>query len=231
VEQLDVTALLSCYGISVVPAHPAPSADEAVRAAEAIGWPVVLKTTDPAYRHRSDLGAVRLDLHSADQLRSAFESVTQRLRDASDGRADGGAPGALVVQRMAPLGVPVVCGAVEDPGFGPLVSFAVGGIASELLGDTVWRMVPLLDAEAAEMVRAPRAAPMLSGYRGAETTDLAGVEELLLRVAQLKDDLPEVATVELNPVLVTPHGLSVLGASVQVGPPVARLDYGPRRML
>jgi acyl-CoA synthetase (NDP forming) len=132
---------------------------------------------------------------------------------------------------MAPLGVPVVVGAIEDPRFGPLVSFAVGGIASELLGDTVWRMVPLLDADAEEMVRAPRAAPLLSGYRGAEPVLLGAVQDLLLRVARLKEDLPEVATVELNPVLVTPTGLRVLGAAVTVGEPVTRLDYGPRRML
>jgi acyl-CoA synthetase (NDP forming) len=228
---LDVSALLAAYGIAVVPAYPAPTADEAVRAADRVGWPVVLKTTDPAYRHRSDLGAVRLDLTNEEQLRSAWHSVTDQLRHVAESRSDGGEAGDLVVQKMAPLGVPVVIGAVEDPRFGPLVSFAVGGIASELLGDTVWRMVPLLDADAEEMVRAPRAAPLLSGYRGAEPADLPRVQELLLRVAQLKDDLPEVASVELNPVLVTSHGLHVLGAAVHVGPPVTRLDYGPRRML
>jgi acyl-CoA synthetase (NDP forming) len=196
-----------------------------------VGWPVVLKTTDPAYRHRSDLGAVRLDLTNPEQLRSAWQSVTNQLQNVGEGRSDEGSGGDLVVQKMAPLGVPVVVGAVEDPRFGPLVSFAVGGIASELLGDTVWRMVPLLDADAEEMVRAPRAAPLLSGYRGAEAADLPRVQELLLRVAQLKDDLPEVASVELNPVLVASHGLHVLGAAVHVGPPVTRLDYGPRRML
>src|ERR1700709_21386 len=128
-------------------------------------------------------------------------------------------------------GVPAGSDAIEGPRLGPLVSFAVGGIAGELLGDTVWRMVPLLDADAEEMVRAPRAAPLLSGYRGAEPVDLGALQDLLLRVARLKDDLPEVATVELNPVLVTASGLKALGAAVTVGAPVARLDYGPRRML
>jgi acyl-CoA synthetase (NDP forming)/GNAT superfamily N-acetyltransferase len=229
-SQFDITGLLDAYGIHIVPAYPAPTADAAVAAAERIGWPVVLKTTDPAYRHRSDLGAVRLDLSSADQLRTAWHAVNETLAASAHGRA-GESHGALVVQAMAPLGVPVVVGAVEDPSFGPMVSFAVGGIASELLGDTVWRMVPLLDADAEEMVRAPRAAPLLSGYRGAEPVDLGALQDLLLRVARLKDDLPEVATVELNPVLVTTSGLKALGAAVTVGAPVARLDYGPRRML
>jgi acyl-CoA synthetase (NDP forming)/GNAT superfamily N-acetyltransferase len=228
--QLDITGLLEAYGIGVVPAYPSRTADEAVAAAERIGWPVVLKTTDPAYRHRSDLGAVRLDLSNPEQLRGAWHAVTETLAASAPGR-DEPSSGGLVVQAMAPLGVPVVIGAVEDPSFGPMVSFAVGGIASELLGDTVWRMVPLLDADAEEMVRAPRAAPLLSGYRGAEPVDLGALQDLLLRVARLKDDLPEVATVELNPVLVTAAGLKVLGAAVTVGAPVARLDYGPRRML
>jgi acyl-CoA synthetase (NDP forming) len=229
---LDVAAVLETYGISVVPAFPVADEEQAIAVAERVGWPVVLKTTDPAYRHRSDLGAVRLDLGGPDQLRAAWRSVVNRLHEASGGRPDEtGAAGALVVQAMAPPGVPVVIGAVEDPRFGPLVSFAVGGIASELLGDTVWRMVPLLDADAEEMVRAPRAAPLLSGYRGAEPVHVAGLQQLLMRVARLKDDLPEIATVELNPVLVAASGLHVLGASLHVGPPVARLDYGPRRML
>jgi hypothetical protein len=92
-------------------------------------------------------------------------------------------------------------------------------------------MVPLLDAEADEMVRAPRAAPLLFGYRGAEPVDVVSLTDLLLRVARLKEDLPEVASVELNPVLVAGHGAEVLGAAVHVGDPVARLDEGPRRML
>jgi acyl-CoA synthetase (NDP forming)/GNAT superfamily N-acetyltransferase len=231
-DPLNVTGLLDAYGVTVLPAYPAHSEDEAVTLAEQIGWPVVVKTTDPAYRHRSDLGAVRLDLANPDQLRAAWRSLTNRDQDAVDGRvAAHSAEGALVVQAMAQPGVPVVVGAVEEPRFGPLVSFAVGGIASELLGDTVWRMVPLLDADVEEMIRAPKAMPLLFGYRGAEPVDTASLEDLLLRVARLKDDLPEVSSVELNPVLVAAQGLQVLGASVQVGPPVARLDYGPRRML
>jgi acyl-CoA synthetase (NDP forming) len=230
-SSLDAAGLLRNYGISVVPAYPAPSENEAVRLAHSIGWPVVLKTTDPAYRHRSDLGAVRLDLANEDQLRSAWRAVTERLAEVSDARSEPPTAPDLVVQRMAAPGVPVVLGALEDPRFGPLVSFAVGGIAGELLGDTVWRMVPLLDADAEEMVRAPRASPLLFGYRGAEPVDVAALTDLLLRVARLKEDLPPVASIELNPVLVGAHAAEVLGAAVRVGDPVARLDDGPRRLL
>jgi acyl-CoA synthetase (NDP forming)/GNAT superfamily N-acetyltransferase len=228
---LDVAGLLGSYGISVVPAFPVQSEDDAVRVADDIGWPVVLKTTDPAYRHRSDLGAVRLDLASPDQLRAAWRSVTERLAEVSGSRSGTAVPGALVLQAMADPGVPVVITAIEDPRFGPLVSFAVGGIASELLGDTVWRMVPLLDVDAEEMVRAPKAAPLLFGHRGAEPVDVPSLQDLLLRVARAKDDLPEIAAIELNPVLVSTHGLQVLGAAMHAGPPVSRLDDGPRRML
>jgi acyl-CoA synthetase (NDP forming) len=130
---------------------------------------------------------------------------------------------------MAPPGVATVIASKEDAAFGPLVSFGLGGVATDLLGDQAWRAVPLTDSDASELVREPRAAPLLFGYRGAATVDVAGVEDVLLRVARLADDLPEVAELELNPVVVSEKGLAVLGADVRVAPP-ARTDIGPRRM-
>ena len=215
-----VVSLLGAYGIEVVSALPVQDADEAVAAAQQLGWPVVLKTTSPAYRHRQDLGGVRLDLGDEPQLRSAWAAMTVGL----------GAAAQLVVQQMAPPGVAVVVGAVEDARVGPAVSFALGGIASDLIGDRAIRLLPLTDTDAAELVAAPRAAPLLSGYRGAAPVDTAAVQDLVLRVARLKDDLPEVAALELNPVVVSRKGLRVLAARVEVGAAGARLDTGPRRM-
>jgi acyl-CoA synthetase (NDP forming) len=108
--------------------------------------------------------------------------------------------------------------------------FGVGGVATELLGDRAYAAVPLSDLDAAHLVRAPRAAQLLSGYRGAEPVDTAGLEDLLLRVSRLAEDRPEVLEMELNPVLVGRHGLAVLAARVRVGPPTARVDPGPRRL-
>ena len=136
----------------------------------------------------------------------------------------------LAVQAMAPPGVATVIRTADDPAFGALVSFGLGGVATDLLGDHGYRVLPLTDRDAAELVRSVRAAPLLFGYRGSDPVDVAALEELLLRVAQLADDLPEVAELELNPVIVAPSGISVLGATALVATPAARLDTGPRRM-
>jgi acyl-CoA synthetase (NDP forming) len=126
---------------------------------------------------------------------------------------------------------------VDDPSFGALVSFGLGGVATDLLGDRAYRTLPLTDLDAAELVRAPRAWPLLDGYRGSEPVDVAALEDLLLRVARLADDLPEVLLLRLEPVIVGPpspwHGgrsLVVAGGRGLVGPPTARVEPGPRRM-
>jgi hypothetical protein len=123
------------------------------------------------------------------------------------------------------------------PVFGALVSFGLGGVATDLLGDRAYRTLPLTDLDAAELVRAPRAWPLLNGYRGSEPVDVPALEDLLLRVARLADDLPEVLRLTLEPVIVGPpnpwHGgrsLVVAGAAARVGPPTGRVDPGPRRM-
>jgi acyl-CoA synthetase (NDP forming) len=222
VELLDRTPtreLLHCYGITVWEEVPVASAEQAVAAAEDLGWPVALKATADHLRHRIDLGGVRLELTQPEDLSVSYHVMVARLGDDAD----------LVVQAMAPPGVATVIASTEDPAFGPLVSFGLGGVATDLLGDRAWRAVPLTDSDASELVREPRAAPLLFGYRGAAPVDVAGVEDVLLRVARLADDLPEVAELELNPVVVSEKGLAVLGADVRVAPP-ARTDIGPRRM-
>ncbi|MGZ4664052.1 MAG: acetate--CoA ligase family protein, partial [Frankiaceae bacterium] len=222
VDLLDGAAtreLLACYGIEVWDAVPVGSAEEAVAAAEGVGWPVVLKSTAENLRHRVDLGGVRLDLTRPEDLRIAYHIMVARLGEDAE----------LVVQAMAPPGVATVIASSEDTAFGPLVSFGLGGVATDLLGDRAWRAVPLTDSDASELVREPRAAPLLFGYRGAAPVDVAGLEDMLLRVGRLADDLPEVAELELNPVVAAEKGVAVLAADVRVALP-ARADVGPRRM-
>lgn len=132
--------------------------------------------------------------------------------------------------RDAPAGVATVVGVVDDPSFGALVSFGVGGVATDLLGDRAYRTLPVSDLDAAGMIRAVRAWPLLDGYRGAEPVDVAALEDLVLRVARLADDLPEILGLDLEPVIVAAEGLSVAGASARVGPPTARVAPGPRRL-
>jgi acyl-CoA synthetase (NDP forming) len=219
----ELIALLAAYGVPLLGTRTVTDADEAVAAATEIGFPVVLKSTAPWLRHRADLGGVRLDLVDAEAVRAAFGAIPS---------ADP-----VIVQEMAAPGVATVVEIVDDPSFGALVSFGLGGVATDLLGDRAFRALPLSDLDAAELVRAPRAFPLLNGYRGTEPVDLEALEDVLLRVARLADDLPEVLQLRLEPVIVGPanpwHGgrsLVVAGGTGSVGPPTARVDPGPRRM-
>ncbi|MFK0071021.1 GNAT family N-acetyltransferase [Streptomyces sp. NPDC091046] len=214
--------LLGSYGVHVHRALPAPTPDEAASAARTIGYPVALKATAPHLRHRADLGGVRLDLADEEQLRRAYAELTELF----------GTPAELrpVVQGMAPRGVDTVVRAVIDPAAGAVLSFGLAGAATQLLGDMAHRLIPVTDRDATSLIRSIRTAPLLFGWRGSAPVDAAALEELLLRVSRLVDDHPEVVAVTLEPVVVAPHGLSVLGASVRLAPPPARDDLGPRTL-
>ncbi|KUM96640.1 acyl-CoA synthetase [Streptomyces yokosukanensis] len=218
----ETCELLGEYGIPVRRALPAPTAEAAADAARALGYPVALKATAPQLRHRADLGGVRLDLADEEQLRRAYAELTELF-----GRPQELRP---VVQSMAPRGVDTVVRAVIDPAAGAVLSFGLAGAASQLLGDMAHRLVPVTDREATSLVRSIRTAPLLFGWRGSTPVDTPALEELLLRVSRLVDDHPEVVAVTLEPVVVAPHGVSVLGATVRLAPPPARDDLGPRTM-
>ena len=218
----ETCRLLGRYGIAVHRALPAPTPEAAVEAARTLGYPVALKATAPHLRHRADLGGVRLDLADEEQLRRAYDELSELF----------GAPEELrpVVQRMAPRGVDTVVRAVIDPAAGAVLSFGLAGAASQLLGDMAHRLVPVTDRDATSLVRSIRTAPLLFGWRGSDPVDTPALEELLLRVSRLVDDHPEVVAVTLEPVVVARHGVSVLGATVRLAPPPARDDLGPRTL-
>jgi acyl-CoA synthetase (NDP forming) len=169
---------------------------------------------------RGDLGSVRLDLADKSDLRRAYRESVALLGPDAD----------LVVQPMVPRGVDTTVSATVDPAIGAILSFGLAGAASELLGDVAHRLIPATDRAAAGLVREIKAAPLLFGWRGAEPVDTDALEELLLRVSRLVDDIPEVASVELEPVVVAPRGLAVLGASVRLAHLPARTDLGPRAL-
>jgi acyl-CoA synthetase (NDP forming)/GNAT superfamily N-acetyltransferase len=213
-----VDGLLAAYGVSVLPALPASDSRSARAGAERLGYPVALKAAAAHLRHRLDLGAVRLNLADARAVSRAYGQVAAQF-----------GPDVLV-QAMAPPGVACVVELVDDPVFGPIVGFGLGGVASDLLGDRAWRTAPLTDIDAAALVRAPRAAALLGGYRGAAPADVAALADLLIRVGQLADEIPQVKRLVLNPVLAHPEGISVLHASVTYGEAAPRPDTGPRRL-
>ena len=217
-DRAETRRLLAAFGIRLWPTRLVHTPDDAVAAAAELGYPVACKATAPWLRHSDDLRGVRLDLADEAQLRTACADLFDE-----DGRP-------VLVQPMAPRGVATVVTAADDPSFGALVSFGLGGVTSELLADRAYAAVPLSDLDAADLVTAPRAAPLLSGYRGAAPVDTGAVEDLLVRVSRLADLVPQVLLLELNPVLVATRGLTVLDARVRVGPPTARVDPGPRRL-
>ncbi|MEJ5914212.1 bifunctional acetate--CoA ligase family protein/GNAT family N-acetyltransferase [Pseudokineococcus sp. 1T1Z-3] len=215
--------LLACYGVRLEPSRVVVDAGAAAEAAEELGYPVALRFADRALRRRRDLAGMRGDIATPGELQRDWAALT-----AQEGA--GGAP--VLVQAMAPPGVPVTVSSMEDELFGPLVSFGLAGDASELLGDVAHRIPPLTTGDVADLVRGVRAAPRLFGYRGSPRLDVAALEDLLARVSVLADDLPEVAQLSLTPVVVSPQGLRVLLARIRLSRVERRrTDTGSRRVL
>jgi acyl-CoA synthetase (NDP forming)/GNAT superfamily N-acetyltransferase len=214
----ETAELLACYGIEVVPFDLVDSAEDAVAAAARLGYPVALKGVAERWQ-RPELIGIRLDLGSEDAVTSAYHELT-RITGQSE----------LYVQRMAPKGPSCGFAVVDDPSFGSLLSFGLSGIATELLGDRAHRVIPLSIRDAHELVRAPRATPLLAGYGGAPSADLAALEALALRASCLAEDLPELRSLRLAPVLAAPDTASVTSAKVVLGRPPTNTDGGPRRL-
>ncbi|MDQ6896768.1 MAG: GNAT family N-acetyltransferase [Actinomycetota bacterium] len=214
--------LLAAYGIRVWDSHLVDTAESAVTAAEQVGYPVILKTTSPVLRHQPGLSGVRADLPNAEAVTEALQSMRARLGPI--------AQGSFLVQRMAPPGVSCVLTSVEDPLFGPVVSFSVAGPPTELLGDIAHRIPPLTDVDVSDLIDAVRAAPMLSGHRGAMPVHRGALSDLVARLSCLADDLPEVDRVHLNPVNAWTGGVDVLDAELSVHPAITRKDADRRAM-
>ncbi|HLF40469.1 MAG TPA: acetate--CoA ligase family protein, partial [Acidimicrobiia bacterium] len=218
---ITAAELLDAYGIGAAPAVRAASPEDAADAAGRLGFPVALKVGAGAIVHKTDVGGVRLGLTSPDDVRSAYEQMTGRL---------GGAMGGVIVQKMADPGVETIVGVVRDPVFGPLIMFGIGGIATELVGDRTFGVVPLTDRDAAEMVRSLRSTPLLTGFRGSQPVDLAALEDVLLRVAHLAEQVPEVAEMDLNPVIATPAGAVTVDCKIRLVRAEVRHERDLRRL-
>jgi acetyl coenzyme A synthetase (ADP forming)-like protein len=205
----QVDALLSTHAIPIEPVIAVASAEAAAAAARRIGGPVVVKGAGPDLLHKSDAGAVIVDLATPDAAAEAYRAMAARLGSTMQGG---------VVQRMAAPGVETIVGVLHDDAFGPLLMFGMGGTAAELLADRSFRILPLTDLDAGELVRSVKGAPLLLGYRGRPVADVSTLETLLLRVARLAENVPELAELDLNPVLVSESGAVAVDARVRVTP-------------
>lgn len=215
--------LLTAYGIDLWDTYAVATLDEATTAGEALGWDVVLKATADHLRDRPDLAHVWRNIDTPAEMAQAWRSLTSLITDPDNA--------GFVVQRNAPPGVPVTIATMEDPLFGPVLSFGIGGPLTELLGDRSYRIPPLADHDAQDMVREIKASPLLFGYRGSEIVDVAEIERLVRQVAQLQHDLPQVRALQLPLVLAGAESATVLGANVRVEPVKdPRSDWFVRRL-
>jgi acyl-CoA synthetase (NDP forming) len=182
-----------------VPERTVEDADAAVAAARELGFPAVVKTA-AAGVHKTDIGGVALDLRDEAAVREAAERIG----------------GPLIVQPFLHGGTELLAGAFQDPMFGPLVAFGAGGALAELIGEATFRIAPLTELDAEELVLVGKAGKLVAGFRGAPPADTAALVDLVLRLGRLADDLPEVAELDLNPVLAGPDGCVVVDARVRV---------------
>jgi acetyl coenzyme A synthetase (ADP forming)-like protein len=208
-EPEEAEAVLGAYGIVHARSAVATSAAEARAFAEEWGGTVVLKVIAPSVLHKSDVGGIALDV-APEGVEEAFDRVIGVADDATG----------VLVQEFVAGGHEVIIGMTEDPSFGPLLAFGLGGVFVELIGDVSFRIHPLTDVDAAEMITEVRSARLLEGYRGGEEGDIPALREALLRVSALIDDLPEIVEMDLNPVKVLQpgDGLSVVDMRMRVRP-------------
>ena len=212
-------ALLRSVGLPVAESRSAATPSDVRLAAEELGGPVALKAIGPGLLHKSDLGAVRLDLTAAGAERAAVEMCSSLT-------AAGVAPEEFLLQRMAPSGPELIVGVVGDPRFGPLVAVGAGGTTAELIGDVQVRLAPVGPREAASMLRELRTFPLLDGFRGAPRADVGAVEDIVTRVAVLAAAHPEIAELDCNPVVAGPDGAVIVDARIRLAPPPARAPVG-----
>jgi acyl-CoA synthetase (NDP forming)/GNAT superfamily N-acetyltransferase len=215
-----VTELLTCYQIPLVATVSVTDEQQAIQAAAELGGRVVLKAEVAGLVHKTDAGAVRLDLRTPEEIADAYRDLAalfgSRLRR-------------VLVQPMLTSGVETLAGVVQEPVFGPLVVFGLGGVATDLLGDHAARLTPLTQDDAEALIRELHAAPLLLGHRGSEPADIAALADVLLRVSRLADDLPEIAELDLNPLVARPDGACAVDARVRVVP-AAHTDPFLRRL-
>ncbi|MCS6897195.1 MAG: acetate--CoA ligase family protein [Nitrospira sp.] len=210
----EIQSLLAAMNIPPV-GHLATTVEEAIALADTIGYPVAVKLASHQVLHKTELGAVFLNLSSGQAVKQAFETIDQKLAQA--GKLD--AREGMLVQPMVSGGVEVVVGVTRDSSFGPLIAFGLGGIHVEILGDVQFGLAPLTDQDIARMIRNIKGYPLLTGYRGRPTVDVHAIEDVLIRISRLVEAIPEIAELDFNPIIALPEGqgCKIVDAKVLVG--------------
>jgi len=198
----EIAELLSDYGIRGIETLMARTAAEAATLASRIGFPVAIKLASATVVHKTDVGGVMLNLKSEAEVKEAFKAIKTRLTDIGRQHEIDG----VIVQRMLKGGIETIVGVTQDPSFGPLIMFGLGGVYAELLKDVAVRLHPLTDVDAGELVGSIRMAKLFNGFRGSPPSDTPALEDLLLRLSALVEDVPQIAELDFNPVKLMPLG-------------------------
>ena len=202
----EIQGVLSAFGIPQAAGGLARTSDEAVEIATHVGFPVALKIASQRVLHKSDIGAVRLNVEGEAAIRKAFEEIKQEGMEG------------IVVQSMIRHGVELMIGVTDDPLFGPLIAFGLGGVHVEILADVCFRVTPLTDDDAHEMIRGIRGYRLLEGYRGHAPADIDAIEQVLLRISRMVEEIPQIKELDLNPIFALPpgQGCAVVDARIRV---------------
>ena len=210
--EAEARDVMAAYGIRIPQSKVAKHADEAVRIAEEIGYPVVMKIASPDILHKSDIGGIKVGLNSATDVRDAFDLIVYRAtRYMPDATIWG-----VQVQEMIMGGKEIIIGVNRDPQFGPLLMFGLGGIYVEVLKDVTFRVAPISSLDAKEMIREIRAYHLLQGVRGEQASDQEAIVDVLLRISQLVTDFPEIVELDINPLLVCEVGRGAVAVDARL---------------
>jgi acyl-CoA synthetase (NDP forming) len=208
--EVQAKELLNKAGIPVVEAKLARSKQEAISLSKEMGFPVVLKISSPDVVHKSDCGGVKLGLANATQVGKAYSQIISSVRQAyPEAEIEG-----VSVQTMAPPGVEVIVGMSKDPQFGPVLMFGLGGILVEVLKDVSFRIVPLTERDAREMIREIKGYPVLEGYRGQKPASIPALESLIVKVSQFVENNPQIRELDLNPIFAYPDKAVAVDARI-----------------
>ncbi len=209
----EITAdLFKAYDLPLPSAEVAQSADEAVTCAEKIGYPVVAKISSPQILHKTDIGCVRVNLKNADEVKQAFSEIEKNAKKHAPKAQING----VLIQKLLPAGDEFIVGAMKDANFGHLIMVGLGGIYTELFKDTSFRIAPVGEEEAYEMLQELKSWKMLLGLRGKLQSDIVALAKIIVQVSQLVTDCPQITELDLNPVIVRNDGVTIADAKVVV---------------
>ena len=198
------------YDIPVTRFRLAKNEAEAVELSTSIGFPVVLKIVSADIIHKSDVGGVVVDIKNAKEVRNAYRQILDNVKKHNPNAKITG----MLIQEMAPKGTEVIVGAIKDPQFGPAIMFGLGGIFVEVLKDVTFRVAPVTEDEAAEMIQEVKAYPLLKGYRNTPPSDLKAITKILVNTSRLVMDHLEIKELDLNPIMVYEKGAKTVDARI-----------------